>query len=522
MRKLALALAAVLLCAAVVCLAAPTLWEEERPLEMIRGLDELPRVTQAQAARFPEPEGAVEIELDGLPLPYDAQTNTYLIAQSASTKAFDGAVELRRLEGYAYYLCQAAPVTKAEALSEGTAFEIYGVSGDRCVHSSVVFTPQVVLTLSTQSGQAPGDNDEDGALCVFYARDGRLVREEAQMRVRLRGNTSRRMPKKSFRLHLEDERGAKFHLSIAGLRTDDDWILNPMYADTSKIREKLAYELWEDFNSVGESAASSRVEHVEVLLNGRYWGLYGLQERVDLKQLDGDKRADLLYKVVANDRPTAEELLSCTSTGRYRAFELQNGDTAGADDLWLPAAAYIAYLNGQDMAGAELNIDNVVDYGLWAMLTQAHDNHFKNQFLNAVHESGRYALYKIPWDLNHTFGDVWRGEDEENNFTGYMVGSLVMDGAFEALLGSGDEAVCAAVRARWAQLRAGVADGDAIVDRAREMHAQIQGALARDSLRWPQCGMGEGNAMNIRDIEDFVETMFVRMDEYIEELASGA
>ena len=54
------------------------------------------------------------------------------------------------------------------------------------------------------------------------------------------------------------------------------------------------------------------------------------------------------------------------------------------------------------------------------------------------------------------------------------------------------------------------------------MHGEIAGARMRDSLRWPQCGMGEGNAMNIRDIEDFVETMFVRMDAYIEELASDA
>ena len=84
------------------------------------------------------------------------------------------------------------------------------------------------------------------------------------------------------------------------------------------------------------------------------------------------------------------------------------------------------------------------DYGLWAMFTQAHDNHFKNQFLNAVHESGCYALYKIPWDLNHTFGDVWRGEDEENNFTGYMVGSPVMDGAFEEYLARGGGAAARA------------------------------------------------------------------------------
>ena len=76
--------------------------------------------------------------------------------------------------------------------------------------------------------------------------------------------------------------------------------------------------------------------------------------------------------------------------------------------------------------------------------------------------------------------------------------------------------------ARWRQLRSGGLTAEAVIARAREMHGEIAGARTRDSLRWPQCGMGEGNAMNIRDIEDFVETMFVRMDEYIEELASGA
>ena len=80
---------------------------------------------------------------------------------------------------------------------------------------------------------------------------------------------------------------------------------------------------------------------------------------------------------------------------------------------------------------------------------------------------------------------------------------------------------CTAI-SRWRQLRSGGLTAEAVIARAREMHEEIAGARTRDSLRWPQCGMGEGNAMNIRDIEDFVETMFVRMDEYIEELASGA
>ena len=94
--------------------------------------------------------------------------------------------------------------------------------------------------------------------------------------------------------------------------------------------------------------------------------------------------------------------------------------------------------------------------------------------------------------------------------------------ASDAPAPGGGGAAARAVAARWRELRASGLTAEAVIARAREMHEEIAGARMRDSLRWPQCGMGEGNAMNIRDIEDFVETMFVRMDAYIEELASDA
>ncbi len=523
MRKLSAALAFLLMLSEVLCLAAPALAFSgtDSSGAMIGGLDGLRVISSEQAAALPAPTGRVELTLDGAPLPYDAEANAYLIPQSAETEGFDGAVELCCEPGDAVYLCPSGAGGKAEVLAGKVEYGVYAVRGEECLFSRVLFTPQSVLCLTADSGELPGDEREGGALAIYSVRDGNLVREEVRVEVNERGNTSRRFPKKSYRLHLRNALGGNQHLSIAGLRSDDDWILNPLYADTSKIRERLGYELWERFNSRGAFAASSRMAHVELFLNGTYWGLYGLQERVDLKQLDGSKQTGLLYKVVANDRPAAEELLACESTGRYRAFELQNGDTAVAGNLWLPAAAYIAYLDGQEMEGAALNIDNVVDYGLWAMFTQAHDNHFKNQFLNCVYEGGGYTVYKIPWDLNHTFGDVWRGEDEENNFTGYRIGSLVMDAAFEETLARGGEEAARQVVERWRELRADGLTAEAVIARAREMHAEIEGARARDSLRWPECGMGEGNAMNIRDIERFVETMFVRMDAYIEELSGG-
>lgn len=100
-----------------------------------------------------------------------------------------------------------------------------------------------------------------------------------------------------------------------------------MYTDTSKIRETLAYRLWEEINSSSVFAASSRVAYCEAYINGKYWGLYGVQERIDRKQVDGDKRSGILYKIIANDRPIVEELLSCESDEICRGFELEFSGT---------------------------------------------------------------------------------------------------------------------------------------------------------------------------------------------------
>ncbi len=504
--------------AAITGLAASDIMEPASAAKMLRGLHDLQIISPDQAMQFPAVSGSVEIMQDGERLPYDAAANAYLIPQDALTADFDGAVELEQEEGHRYYLCPSAAGGKTEALDGLLEYGIYGICGDACRYSRLIFTPQPVLCVITDNAEMPGDTDANGALRIYSAQDGRIVCEDVRIEINERGNTSRRLPKKSYRIHTIDARGDNYHIDIAGLRADDDWILNPLYADTSKIREALAYELWATFNSSGKRAASSRLAHVEVFINGDYWGLYGLQERVDLKQVDGDKHTDLFYKIISNDRPSAQELLQSQSRERCRAFELQNGNTSRAKGLWTPAADYMNILDGQETTQTMLNIHNVVDYGLWAMFTQAHDNHFKNQYLNCVYVGGIYNAYKIPWDTNNTFGDVWNGEDAENNYAEYRIGALVMDGAFQVFLDAGGMDARQMVSARWSKLRATAVDVEAILTRARELHAGIQGARMRDSLRWPMCGMGEGNAMNIRDIERFIETMIERMDAYTEDL----
>ena len=204
--------------------------------QMIRGLQALPLITAEEASALPQPQGPVQLTLWGEPLPCDEATNAYFIPQSSSTAYFEGEVTLVRREGYEYFLYASSP-NKNDALAGSAEYVVYGVCGDVCEASSVIFTPLPVICLTTADGELPTKEDGMGTLRAFALESGKLLYTTTFTEINLRGNTSKRFPKQSYRLQLVNEDGDKRKLSFAGLRSDDDWILNPMYADTSKIRK---------------------------------------------------------------------------------------------------------------------------------------------------------------------------------------------------------------------------------------------------------------------------------------------
>lgn len=403
---------------------------------------------------------------------------------------------------------------------EGLAGQDTAVGDEAAQLAAVSGMP--VLSITTDTGELPVQEDGYGTMAVYTLRGGVILREEMNIEINERGNTSTRFPKKSYRVKIVDEDGEKMNYALVdGLRADDDWILNPMYTDTSKIREALAYTVWDMMNSSGSVAQSSRLQYAEVFINGEYWGLYGVQERIDRKQVQGNKRSGILYKVQSNHRPTVQELMNCTDENICQGFELA---FAGADveNPWYPAASYMSLMNGEtNPADGALSLENAVDYGLWAMLTQAHDCHFKNQFINCVYTTRGYVMYKIPWDLNNTFGDIWQNDREDINHTNYAIGDLVMDGVFQVLVDMEEPEINEAIRSRWQQLRAGSLTLENLTAKAYALFDPLEAAMERDTRRWPQSGMGEGNAVNIRDIEDFIREILPRVDAFVEHLGAA-
>ena len=506
--------------AALILVLLPGCTAETQKAVAVPGLSGLPLLS-GELSALPPAGGHVTLLLDGVELPTDVKNGVCYIPQRPESEDFEGKIAILEEEGYSYFLSVPDGFDKESALLDGLALTVVGRNGESTKTTRIVFTPMPVIEINTADESLPAELDSEGSLRMFSAEYKSIWLDESPIEINVRGNTSTRFPKKSYRVKIVDGYGEKQNLSIAGLRSDDDWILNPMYSDTSKVREALAYSLWEDMNSSGLNAKSSGFAYCELILNGEYWGLYLVQERIDRKQVDANKRSGVLYKVVVNDPPAVEALLDCRDEEYCEGIELEFAG-AGLDAPWKPAAGYIAWLTGEDsIPFVEISEENFIDYGLFAMFTQAYDCHFKNQFLNCVYERNGHVVYRIPWDLNNSFGDVWENDAEDTNYTEYRVLSPMIDPAFEKIVAEADEKTVKRIQKRWEELREGPIQQERIFERAQELHSSIYAAIERDSVRWPECGLGEGNAANILDIGQFLETMLPEMDLWVAGLSEN-
>ena len=205
------------------------------------------------------------------------------------------------------------------------------------------------------------------------------------------------MDKKPWKVSLKNKNGEQLKESILGMRKDDDWILNPMYSDMSRVREKTAYQLWEKTSAVTETyVPSSRLQYVELLFNGSYHGIYGLTEPLDGKQV-GLSDGDLLYKI--RQWPWEFDYLSLYSQ-REGEMEVENGRGGAAVRMtyprewteaadWGPMETFQQFcfktrdLSTLEEAGIGYDRDSVIQLSLFCSLIQAPDNTWKNSILIA-------------------------------------------------------------------------------------------------------------------------------------------
>jgi hypothetical protein len=94
--------------------------------------------------------------------------------------------------------------------------------------------------------------------------------------IEIRGSSSQNKPKKQYGLTtLKADNATINNVSLLGMPSENDWILNGMVWDPALIRDYLCFNL---SRQLGEYA--SRAVYCEVVINGSYKGIYLLDEKI--------------------------------------------------------------------------------------------------------------------------------------------------------------------------------------------------------------------------------------------------
>ncbi len=240
---------------------------------------------------------------------------------------------------------------------------------------------------------------------TFVFNNGTIHDTVAEIGFRLRGNTSRYSKKKSFKVSFNTFHSGRKYYGVEKMN------LNGEHNDPSIIRSKLCWDMLREMDVPAPYA-----NHVEVYINGNYYGLYINVEHVDeefVRSRFGNNGGNL-YKCLypadltyLGSDPDNYKFMA----GDRRAYELTiNEETDNYSDL----RDFILMLHTESNDEFKCKIDqlfNVYDYlkiMAFDVLTSNWDGYIYNKnnfYLYHNMETGKFEY--VPYDLDNTFGIDW-------------------------------------------------------------------------------------------------------------------
>ena len=343
---------------------------------------------------------------------------------------------------------------------------------------------------------------------------------------KIRGTSSQQYDKKSYRVELwTDSTGTMMaDTTFLGLRSDDDWNLEALWAQPLRLRDKVANELWMEMYQLpyAESEPNAlpgiRMRYADVFINDEYMGVYALTERMDRKQLclrkyNGEIRG-VLYKGNGPGAPTFDSLPNYDNTSdtwaNYEWVYPNESDTA---INWNHLYSFTNFvMNASDNVfnsqyAAQFDKENAIDYYLFINSLMAMDNMGRNLFLARYKKSSTYIY--LPWDLDA----IW-GLDTDGNPTNNSNG-LMTNGFFDRLIQDcGNNGFVASAKTRYNALRNSVLNKEHIMELVQNQYDELMesGAYDREHEAWPEFTVDESQ---LNYLSKWLEERFNYLDSEI-------
>ena len=349
------------------------------------------------------------------------------------------------------------------------------------INTDIRDEPKSLCNIQIQSYEAGGD--EDGAT-VFKSLAG----------IEFRGKSSTRYEKKSYGVELwEDESASDYNAPLLGLRSAEDWILDAMYVDRSRIRNKLSFDLWEKLARIPNASQAEsiypgvRSRYVELFINDSYEGVYNLTEKLDAQLLQFNKyqyeTGGVIYKAIEWGNGSTTFDSCCTPVPVEFVWEGWEQIYPGEMVMWEPLDSLRSVVvNSDDEEFSEkitgmIDLNNLVDYYLYINVLMAWDNAGKNTFL--VRYNASHPFFILPWDVEASWGRMWDGTDSKSfgKVTNHLFDRIIETntGNFNGLL-----------EARWKELRSSEFNAVELLGQASRYLSRLSenGTIERENERW--------------------------------------
>ena len=380
-------------------------------------------------------------------------------------------------------------------------------------------TPMPIITIATE-GPIVNSPAVHGTISVTDA-DGNVIEMHAGFKIR--GTSSQQYDKKSYRVELwADATGSTMmDTTFLGLRSDDDWNLEAMWAQPLRLRDKVANELWMEMHQLyyqdlePDARSGVRMEYADVFVNGSYVGIYALSERMDRKQLElkkfnGENRG-LLYKGNGSGAPTFESLPAYDNTlGTWDNYEWVYPNEAEASYDWSHLYSFTNFvMNASDNVfyaqySAQFDKGNAIDYYLFINVLQAMDNMGRNLFLARYKKTGPY--FYLPWDLDAVWGLDTDGKPTNNS------NGLMSNGFYDRLIHDcTNNGFVASAQTRYNALRNTILTKEHIMQLVQNQYNALleNGAYDREHEAWPDFTLDESQ---LTYMSNWLEARFNYLD----------
>jgi len=304
------------------------------------------------------------------------------------------------------------------------------------------------------------------------------------------------------------------------MRHGENWILDAMYIDDLRMRNRISFEVWERISSTPEEDQmyglfpGIKCRFVELFINNRYAGLYCLNEKLDERLLqftsDQYELGGVIYKAIDwSDGSTGFESYDSVPPDHYLwdGWEIIYPDHKYE---WEPLAAlrsFVVQSNDEvfkDEIGNLIDLDNAVDYYLFINLLLAYDNTGKNTFLTRYSEHSRFFI--IPWDIEASWGRMWDGTD--SNTWGILDNNL-----FKRLIYTDAEDFNQRLYSTWNEYRETAFHEDSLMLPIHKYYTLLKnsGAIERENSRW------EGVSIDLDQEYSYIDEWLEARLEYLDD-----